>query len=462
MQAVFYTFSKKLNSTAQPTGGDLLPVVLKNACNVLNPRLELKELNPTSYNMFYLEPFRRYYRVTDWTYENGVWVCDGECDVLASWKNEILSQSSYVKRSYSAVNPYITDKMYPTTGSAFAYGETSNPFVADTTDGLYILGILSQEASLGAVDYYAFTTLTFRNFLTKMMGATDWLDIDFSELSESLVKALVNPMQYFTGCYFLPITPPSTTFGTVNEVKIGWWKIQTTCRRYSGGVNSMNIESSFTAKVPKHPETNAKKEYLNRSPYSRYWLNIGAFGDIAIDSDFLISTDTLYGKVIVDITTGTGRLELFNHSAKVAPFLTAYAQIGVPVQLAQLTTNLVGTATSVIGGAASGFVVGGALGAVAGAEVGLASGLDDAMPQVFYSGNSGSYVSFATPPRLRAQFFTEADNSPEHFGYPLGKTVVLGTLSGYTETGGSDIKFNGFQSELNAVNNFLDNGVFIE
>ena len=71
MQVNLYTFSKRENSTKQPTASTAtaFTCVLKDASGVLAPTIKLDPTigNPRSYNYAYIADFGRYYYVRDWT-----------------------------------------------------------------------------------------------------------------------------------------------------------------------------------------------------------------------------------------------------------------------------------------------------------------------------------------------------------------------------------------------------------
>ena len=55
--ATFYTFSKRINSTKQPTGGSEYSIELKAGSSAINPTIRLdvgQSGNPTGYNYCYI------------------------------------------------------------------------------------------------------------------------------------------------------------------------------------------------------------------------------------------------------------------------------------------------------------------------------------------------------------------------------------------------------------------------
>ena len=90
-----YSFSKKRNSTARPSGGaTLLQCNILEPCAIIAPTITVNYGNtqaPVNFNYAHIPAFERYYYVTDWTYSEGLWYGKLLEDVLATWKSEIGS-----------------------------------------------------------------------------------------------------------------------------------------------------------------------------------------------------------------------------------------------------------------------------------------------------------------------------------------------------------------------------------
>ena len=102
----FWTFGKRENATSQPSANPLKTyntVQLKDNCSVVNPALKIREavnVRVMDWNYCYIHEFSRYYWVSDWMWDNGIWVCELQVDVLASFRTDIGNQSLYILRSY--------------------------------------------------------------------------------------------------------------------------------------------------------------------------------------------------------------------------------------------------------------------------------------------------------------------------------------------------------------------------
>ena len=90
MQAVFYNFTKRKNSTEIPTTfGTPIDILLKDSTSLSAPVIELRVDGKPSYTYCYIPDFSRYYFINDWNDNKGRWSCSLSVDVLASYKDSI-------------------------------------------------------------------------------------------------------------------------------------------------------------------------------------------------------------------------------------------------------------------------------------------------------------------------------------------------------------------------------------
>ena len=150
MNVTFYSFSKRVNSTARPSGGTSYGVTLKEGCSVLRPSIRLiwrSGGSPAGWNYAYIPDFGRYYWVTNWSYDERQWTADLSVDVLASYKNGIGSSSQYVTRSASEYDGDVTDGLYPakaTPSKATATGSLWSP-ASTVANQVYVMAIMGQQ-----------------------------------------------------------------------------------------------------------------------------------------------------------------------------------------------------------------------------------------------------------------------------------------------------------------------------
>ena len=115
----FYTFSKKVNSTARPSSGAVVAefsnVLIKSGSGVVSPVLSIStSANVSKWNYCYISDWTRYYFIKEWTWDNGQWIAYLAIDVMATYKNEIGSSTQFVTRSSSSSDGDVIDTAYPT------------------------------------------------------------------------------------------------------------------------------------------------------------------------------------------------------------------------------------------------------------------------------------------------------------------------------------------------------------
>ena len=114
MQINLYTFSKRLNSTLQPSGnGTAVNVTLKEGASIYSPSFILNTAEAPVSN--YLKWADRYYYINDNVYLNkGLYQIDCSMDVLATFKAQIRATSAFVLYSSSSYNTDIPDQRLST------------------------------------------------------------------------------------------------------------------------------------------------------------------------------------------------------------------------------------------------------------------------------------------------------------------------------------------------------------
>jgi len=473
LNVVFWQFSKRENSTALPSGATPttgnLSCVLKAPCGIINPSIEIAYSgNPTIYNYCAIEEFDRAYFVNDWTYENGVWVADLSVDVLGSNKLTIGASSQYVLRSASNFDGNILDTYYPTKyGTTITTNNiTSNPYQADIDDGCYIVGLIGQgvpsDPGVGGVKYVGFTQTQINSFMTAMFSSTSYMGT-ISEIGTDLLRTLVNPFQYISSCTWFPF--PVTTFssGSVGSTYWGWWDVNIS--HYILNASSMNhtITSSFT--IPKHPQAATRGAYLNMQPYAKYMLDFKPFGFIPIEGADLAGYSTLYTKMNIDLASGQAILTVTPTNDYSKPINIVSAQIGVPIQLAQISRDTLSSLSSIyggIGGAVTGALSGDFAGGIMSAVSNITDAARSAYPTVQTSGANGSTASFQTTPNLTGTFYSLVDENNSHAGKPLCQEKTISTLSGYILVSDADFDSDRTATENRMIKNYMESGFFYE
>lgn len=462
MQIILYEFNKNPNSTKRPTAAGLaLECYLLEPTSIKAPSLSLQlPGNPGGYNYARIPEFDRYYFIEDWVANNGRWVPSLFVDVLASFKDSIGASTQYVLRSAAEYDPQVQDMLYPGKAEPVLEVVTPaagyvNPFFSNMSDGTYIVGIINSDTSaVGCVSYYAFTNAQFRELCSKLMSNITWMGDDFGDVTVDLLKSIFNPFQYVVSCIYIPLSGTPFDGTPRTAIQYGWWYIETPCTQILR--NTVTTAPQFI--MPQHPQAAERGSFLNAPPFSSYTLYWPAVGQIPINGNSIAKAVTegerLNVELAIDAVTGKG---LFEIKTGTTPIYTTGVQIGVPVQLAQLSSDYVGFASNMAQATGSAFSFD-----FAGAAASVGNALMSLVPKMQTSGSNGSVVGFATGPRIVAEFVELADDFPSNRGRPLCAKRQLSTLPGYIITADAELEAPCTSGELDRIKGFLNGGFFYE
>lgn len=462
MNVTFYTFSKKYNSTARPSGGAVYNCVLKRDSGIQHPYIELSggaTSNPTGYNYAYIAMYERFYYVNDWTFSNGLWSCALDIDVLATYKTQIGGTDLYILRASAAYDNSIVDTIYPATKGGTTITQTANTGWTRTySAGSYVIGIISKSAVSGAVAYYVVTYSGMATLRAAMMNPgtiPNWSDIkDFT--SGDIAKAFLDPFQYVASCTWFPF---AVAGGSSAALDFGYWSSGVSGSVLSSGVQALNI----TFSVPGNYSSSADA-WRRLAPFAEYTLYLPPFGLVTLDSTKVASSSNIYLNILIDVITGLATMDIYDDFNNI--LATVGAQLGVPVQLAQVSTDYAGMITgaaSSVGGIVGGILTGNIGGAVQSAASGIVSAAQSAAPTVATSGSTGGTGGIGTVARFNAYFRNVTDYSNEIFGRPYCKVAKPSALGGYIMAqSGSIVSCDGNVDEREAIKQFIETGFYYE
>ena len=494
----FQGFGKRTNSTLRPPAAATkydITGCLKEPCSVQNPRISIQHVpqgltNPSALTYAYIAEFGRYYFVEDWIWNTALWDVSLTVDVLATYRTEIGNSYAYVERCAHTYNPYAVDNLYPTTteiDSAMTHINTPWNGV-DEKDGTYILGVVQQLPSNyvapagGAVAYYALNKAEMFAFHKYMLSDDFYEDAGFlstpiqgQQLTMDTAKGIINPMQYIVSCTWFPCARTKFNVSGPYAINIGPWMGQSTTigEGYLLYDRVAYIEEVELA-LPLHPQASLRGKYLNKSPYSQHYVIMPPFGSFPIDTSVF---DDIYTNIRFDLKVDaiTGQAALLVGSVNpndVLPipryFYEAVAQFGVPIQLAQSSSDTIGTVVSGVSGIA-GLIGGIAGGSVATSIMGLQT-LGDAvkssLPVVYTTGGAGSFLSYdlttGVLASITSKFYHLVGEDNAELGRPLGEVRRLGDLNGYIKCGEATVAYAAFDNEQKMIQKFLLDGFFRE
>lgn len=456
-----WQYNKRTNSTARPsTSGTVATCVSNDSLDMANPVLPLNigaTANPTRYNYCYINAFSRYYWISGWEFSGGLWIATCSVDVLASWRTEIGQQTCYVGRAAADFDGRLVDTTYPNTAdftvrtSAYTLKDVDQlSWHTDGTTGTYVMGVIGRG---GAVNYWAFPQNNYFNFMREVFN----YDYGFED---EQIKAVFNPIQYITSVTWLPFGYQST--GTTS-LEFGWWTVG---GPGAGGylLGSGQVHSfSATIALPKHPQQ-ARGVWLNGPSNTRYLLKVPCYGVLDIQGADMLDSTSVTLSVDVDLPTGAAILYVKPSAAPANTQVISY-QAGVPIQISQITSSMMGQGINALrnrGGQAKEW--GDALAIIAGGienTVGKIFSFD-AGEKVSSSGTNGSRAASMIDGELITICQLIAEENLEDRGRPLCQRRRLSSLPGFQQVFDTDVEIACTASEMDSIKGYLSAGYYYE
>lgn len=456
---LYKNFSKKKNSTKQPTGGTTANVVFKDNCSIDNPVFLINGVD-LSYN--YLQFNGTYYYIDDIVLgNNNIFELQCSKDVLATYKSTIGSYNAFIERSASVYDTKINDRLLSSTQhiTNSAVGTTS---VGLSNGGCYIFRTIGCDSNYNTgLFLYATTDLEVVGEIydNTAYGVTQTV---IDQIVNSLGMSALDTSQYLQSVMWVPYDISNLTGSSTDEVVLGFYQADVTGR----GVKQLSITSKGTSEPLVLP-TNAYSDFRAANPqFSVYNLYLPGIGTVGLDS-LHASRGTVTISIDVDLISGAVAyvLKHVNSGCIIATFT---GQLGVNIPLVSTAVNtagavesFVGTAATVAAAIASENYFGAAAAAVGGA-VSTVNTLTSAQGSLNgYTGNIG----FAK--RQHQVLCSVVNYGSKSFpdsvaGRPLYEYKTISTLSGFIKCGAASIDIPGEGPDKDAVNAYLNSGFYYE
>ena len=464
----FWSYSKRDNSTAIPTGAPdrSLSCSLKSDSGVLSPILEIglgMTFNPSSLNYAQIPTYNRYYRVTDWQWAAGLWICSLQVDVLSSFRAEIGATSKYVIRAAADYNPDIIDNFYPAEEHvAVSFDTYSFPWYDDFTNGAFILGVISGSGTglAGTTEYYILTPPELKDFMTYLFptSTVNWSSLNGME--ESIYKSIYDPLRFIVSCKYFPFG----IGGIETDVPIEFGNFVST--KYAEPLSKPAQWPVFAH------DYSLPSDWLSRDARDRsepfcdlaYWLN--PFGVLPISPADFTLTDTVRVRITPDLISGEATIQIFALMSSGTEILVTQQTgiLGFDVNLEAINRNMAAAVGAVVTGSAqsarevlTGSPPLSALSVAGDAFVSLHR------PTISYSSRGTPSVAMLDgSSRLYSRRHTFPAQKVSEFGRPLYDDRVINTLPGFIRCGDGDIAVPGYAEEISRIGEYLTGGFFYE
>lgn len=484
MNINLYTLSKRENSTLRPTGtGTQVSCTLKKDTSVVNPVVLIDFADQATpavhlFNYAYISDFGRYYFISDVTVVRGMlWEFSLTCDVLATYKTVIGAHSAYILRSAHSYNGKVSDAFYPAISKYDIDGQSSvdfqstqrasTPWQQTISGGCFVLGMQSQDGSMGSIKYIALDPANMQTLCTKLatdaVTAANGFTEVISAIGQAMTKQMVNPLQYIKSAMWFPV--PYSTFDAIQastSLDTGYLSFNNVSYK---DITTMLFWGSLLAfPLNSHPQA-ARGSYLNNQPYTERYMFAPPFGLVPINNANVQDFGYIAVNYRVDFVTGQADLTMYGtndpqlSNVNLANNLIGRTsgQVGLPVTMTQAVTDYIGmvtgTAQAITGAALlSPDMMGG----------GLFNVLNAKMPRLASIGGTGGLAGIAGTWRVYSVFNYIADEDNADVGRPLCEIKTINTIPGYMICRHGDVPLPGTAGEQARVRAFLEGGFFYE
>lgn len=481
----FYSFSKKLNSTARPSGtGETFACQAKGPLDKLNPVMELLTSRTAVPAWNYAVWESRYYRVTSWTMEGPIWACNLAIDALATWRDTLGGQSIYIYRSSNSWDGDIVDNLYPATTDIRQYKISYSYPIASTFNttygAYYVIGLIGKSG----VAHRIFNQAQFDSLFNYLLSDAYYIDVlgIFGATEYPEAKVAVNPLQFISSVRAYPYNLISGA-APVSDYTVGTVTMTgKTCYRMVDGngypidVWTWQTDIDLT-NLPGHPQQ-SRGLWVNAA-YGHYTLGVPGFGIVQLDPVLMADSVTLRVSIRLDIVTGNAVLQIYYIGAAGAAPATAdasplsiHAKLGVDVPLSNVVTPA-STAGSILRNAvpgalqaAAGIATGNAIAAVAGGLNALNSTIGSAtefrIPRLQQLSQAGSLANWGYNPELHAEYTMLAQDDLAGRGRPLCAVRQISTIPGYILGDPDELSLSCTATEMETIRAAVAGGFYWE
>lgn len=462
MNITYWTdFTKRKNSTKQPTGGTQATVRLKEPCGIYSPTFICSGV-PESIK--YVKAWDRYYFVTDVTHDGPELVISCASDPLATFKSAIGSTYADVEYTSSSTNILVND---PRNHPTVQIDETSGALFDLTSYGFkqwpttYIVGTVTDSGLR-----YCIMDESELQTVCNTIYSTDFV--------QSFNSVIYDMKNIIVSCIAIPYNPTKTVIPGGLAVD----SIQLLNPAYYVGTRLVHViqgaSCTFTMPDPSGIDTHS---YLDHSPYTTASLYLPYVGVVPLDMDIFAEYEKFICDMYLDICTGD---IVYRISKTTGDYVATYqgncatqvpisgTSINNPMGALASGISAIGGVAQIAAGAVSGnaALVGSGAAGVAGAAMGAAQSLS-LHTQVNGSistaigcmvGSVAKYMVF----KRRPTELNITTGFKSVSGMPYFKGATIGNLSGYVKCNGASVAINGFDADRDSVNAYLNSGFYYE
>lgn len=491
MEALFFSFSKRKNSTKVPVDstGTTFNITLKEPTSMDTPALVL---SADTFSFNYCKFNNQYFFVSQIvSRRNNLWEVQLEKDVLATFRSQILGTSAYVLYDNQGNSEIVDSRLAVKTTPSIQSNAAAFPSL-DKNIGRYILSCVGTNSANSWLIPYRMNPSSVVNsvFIQNVYDSIDsvvptWSDDStdpttaIQKLSDLVDKIYFfgtnflkrawsnqlssgNAMDCIRGCTWLPFDWQSS--GNAEIITLG--KYNTGFAATKLGTPSdpaIRTLSTVTLTIPWQ-----FSDWRNTAPYTQLYLYIPFIGVISLPPsslkgatsiDITPSLNVISGDLAIRVSCGSQTIGTYGANVAV-PVPLGSSNIAPGKMLNSLLTGVTGAAIN----ATSGNVItagAAALNGIAGATLAAISGQPSSVGGLSSGAAVGLLTNIVIFSVCHDTVVTPSSVSAA-VGMPAFAVKQIGTLSGYVQCHEFSLNAAAESGDLDAVNNYLNSGVFIE
>lgn len=462
MKIKYWTgFSKRRNSTKQPTSGTDADVYLKDDTSILSPTFDCTGI-PATVNYIYCADFGRYYYVSDITRAGkDRLLIRCEADPMATAKTNIGATSALVEYTSSSDEIRITD---PRNKPLLDFNEVSTPLLdlgayGFNKNGCFVMAI---AGGVGGISYYVMDAGNLETFYQNVLSPT---------FVTNFQNNLVHLDEGVLSCRWLPYTPAGTLTTNIHifgqPTYADGYLIDSRLATIDDSSYSINYYSDGLG---------YGTNYLDYPPFSTGVLYLPYVGAVPLDLDVVSKSKQIRIKIAIDNYTGDIVYKIGNETDDFVSSYQGNCSINVP--LSSSSSNILGATSSglsLIGGivstAAAIATKGGSVAVAAGVGATAASAAALAQSLSIHTqvnGSVSSAVSTEMSRKIIASVFTKIPSNTNLktfktiLGMPYFQVATISSLSGYIQCSDASVSCALTPQETDEINGYLNSGFYYE
>lgn len=472
-----YNFSKKVNSTARPSGGTSFDCLIKHDTDFIRPTLEILADDLSGFN--YMLFNGSYFYITSLiSHRNDIWEVTGERDPMATFKPDILNTNSLILYAKGFTNSdRIPDQRIPISRNEAYYSNSaalSGSLFSYSLSGSYLLSVVGENDSVDTLIVPISQMTRLINSLGATMGQRIWNAIPDNPLIMDEVHQL-----YYTLCGMVEIGKSEASYGNYASLIRSCTWVPFSFDLSSAGSKTIYIGDYNTGSIGYYFSTNVLTANLSINipwPVTDWkrnnclvQVNLPLAGKVPLPTDKIINESSVYIYCALDIISGTIGYSIecggYTHMVTGAQAGAGYGIGSSNISISNLIsgiTGMVGGGISTALGAASGNPL-----AVVGGVSSMASGIGEAItPQIQACGNMSGLAGVGLRSTLEVELLYYepiGENAfANQYGGPVHLTRTIGNISGYVHCRGFSVECAGTAAEKERINSMLNSGAYIE